>query len=61
MGELSVNTGGAQHVARHHIDAVAEKEGEGKYGFGGWERAPCVLVPPAVLCPPAGPPLPHSG
>jgi len=27
----------AKHVARHRIDAVAEKEGEGKYGLG--ERA----------------------
>ena len=30
----------------------------------GWERPPCVLVPPAVLCPPGGPPpygvVPHG-
>ena len=31
---------------------------------GGWEGPPCVLVPPAVWCPPAGPPrccLPPCG
>ena len=50
------DTGGGEATGKEDSEGEQKKNKDVMTIVGRWEGPPCVLVPPAVWCPPAGPP-----